>query len=73
MMIIFDSRLIYEDKGLPWNVQRFGCRVEYWFRRKPTHNGAEAAANAIMLARKYDHRYAAEKLERVIKTVKRFA
>jgi hypothetical protein len=48
MMITFDSRLIYEDKGLPWNVQQLGCRVQYWFQRKPAHNGAEAAAAVDM-------------------------
>jgi glutamate-1-semialdehyde 2,1-aminomutase len=31
------------QQGLPWTVQRLGCRAEYWFRRPP-HNGREAAA-----------------------------
>jgi glutamate-1-semialdehyde 2,1-aminomutase len=29
--------------GLPWHVQRLGCRAEYWFCPPPS-NGAEAAA-----------------------------
>lgn len=29
--------------GLPWNVQRLGCRAEYWFC-PPPRNGAAAAA-----------------------------
>jgi glutamate-1-semialdehyde 2,1-aminomutase len=29
--------------GLPWHVQRLGCRAEYWFC-PPPRNGAEAAA-----------------------------
>lgn len=33
----------YETHGLPWHVQRLGCRAEYWFC-PPPRNGAEAAA-----------------------------
>jgi len=33
----------YEKRGLPWSVQRLGCRAEYWFC-PPPKNGAEAAA-----------------------------
>ena len=29
---------------LPWNVNRLGCRAEYWFRPQAARNGAEAAA-----------------------------
>jgi glutamate-1-semialdehyde 2,1-aminomutase len=36
------SRVI-EQHGLPWNVQRLGCRAEYWFC-PPPRNGADAAA-----------------------------
>jgi glutamate-1-semialdehyde 2,1-aminomutase len=32
-----------EAAGLPWHVQRLGCRAEYWFC-PPPRNGAEAAA-----------------------------
>ncbi len=31
------------DAGLPWHVQRLGCRAEYWFC-PPPRTGAEAAA-----------------------------
>ncbi len=31
------------DHGLPWHVQRLGCRAEYWFC-PPPGNGADAAA-----------------------------
>lgn len=33
----------YEKHGLPWSVQRLGCRAEYWFC-PPPRNGAQAAA-----------------------------
>lgn len=32
-----------ERSGLPWHVQRLGCRAEYWFC-PPPRNGADAAA-----------------------------
>lgn len=31
------------EAGLPWHVQRLGCRAEYWFC-PPPHDGAAAAA-----------------------------
>jgi glutamate-1-semialdehyde 2,1-aminomutase len=31
------------EAGLPWHVQRLGCRAEYWFC-PPPRTGAEAAA-----------------------------
>jgi glutamate-1-semialdehyde 2,1-aminomutase len=34
---------VIEDAGLPWHVQRLGCRAEYWFC-PPPRTGAEAAA-----------------------------
>ena len=34
---------VIDDAGLPWTVQRLGCRAEYWFC-PPPRNGAEAAA-----------------------------
>jgi len=34
---------VIEKHGLPWNVQRLGCRAEYWFC-PPPRNGADAAA-----------------------------
>ncbi len=35
---------VIEDLGLPWHVNRLGCRAEYWFCREPPRNGSEAAA-----------------------------
>jgi glutamate-1-semialdehyde 2,1-aminomutase len=34
---------VIDEHALPWNVQRLGCRAEYWFC-PPPHNGGEAAA-----------------------------
>ncbi|HEY0905479.1 MAG TPA: aspartate aminotransferase family protein [Marmoricola sp.] len=34
---------VIADAGLPWHVQRLGCRAEYWFC-PPPRTGAEAAA-----------------------------
>lgn len=34
---------VIEEAGLPWHVQRLGCRAEYWFC-PPPRTGAEAAA-----------------------------
>ncbi len=34
---------VIAEKGLPWTVQRLGCRAEYWFC-EPPRNGAQAAA-----------------------------
>ncbi len=34
---------VIERHGLPWTVQRLGCRAEYWFC-PPPRNGGEAAA-----------------------------
>jgi len=34
---------VIDRHGLPWNVQRLGCRAEYWFC-PPPRNGADAAA-----------------------------
>jgi glutamate-1-semialdehyde 2,1-aminomutase len=34
---------VIESRGLPWHVQRLGCRAEYWFC-PPPRNGADAAA-----------------------------
>ena len=35
---------VIERHGLPWNVTRLGCRVEYLFRPERPRNGSEAAA-----------------------------
>lgn len=34
---------VIDERGLPWHVQRLGCRAEYWFC-PPPRSGAEAAA-----------------------------
>jgi glutamate-1-semialdehyde 2,1-aminomutase len=34
---------VIAQRGLPWHVQRLGCRAEYWFC-PPPRNGADAAA-----------------------------
>jgi glutamate-1-semialdehyde 2,1-aminomutase len=34
---------VIAEHGLPWHVQRLGCRAEYWFC-PPPRNGADAAA-----------------------------
>jgi glutamate-1-semialdehyde 2,1-aminomutase len=34
---------VIDDHGLPWHVQRLGCRAEYWFC-PPPRTGADAAA-----------------------------
>jgi len=33
---------VIREHDLPWSVTRLGCRAEYWFRRRPPRNGAEA-------------------------------
>ena len=33
-----------EEHGLPWHVQRLGCRAEYWFCPPPRDGAAAAAA-----------------------------
>jgi glutamate-1-semialdehyde 2,1-aminomutase len=44
--------------GLPWTVQRLGCRAEYWFTPTPPRTGGEAAgADDHELAR-YTHLFA---------------
>jgi glutamate-1-semialdehyde aminotransferase len=47
-----------ERHGLPWEVQRLGCRAEYWFCAQPPRTGGEAAnADDHELAR-FMHLYA---------------
>jgi glutamate-1-semialdehyde 2,1-aminomutase len=36
---------VIDARRLPWSVQQLGCRAEYWFRKTPPNNGAEAAAS----------------------------
>jgi glutamate-1-semialdehyde 2,1-aminomutase len=44
--------------GLAWNVQRLGCRAEYWFTRTPPRNGGEAAAADDHELARFTHLYA---------------
>jgi glutamate-1-semialdehyde aminotransferase len=44
--------------GLPWEVQRLGCRAEYWFAPDPPRNGGEAAARDDHDLARYTHLYA---------------
>jgi glutamate-1-semialdehyde 2,1-aminomutase len=43
--------------GLPWHVQRLGCRAEYWFC-PPPHDGAAAAAAGNAALEAFLHLYA---------------
>jgi len=47
-----------KKRGLPWNVQRLGCRSEYTFCEKPARNGGESAAAADFELERYLHLYA---------------
>jgi glutamate-1-semialdehyde aminotransferase len=44
--------------GLPWNVQRLGCRAEYTFCEKSPRNGAESAAASDFALERLLHLYA---------------
>jgi glutamate-1-semialdehyde 2,1-aminomutase len=44
--------------GLPWNVQRLGCRAEYTFCQPPPRNGGESAAAADFEMERFLHLYA---------------
>jgi len=44
--------------GLPWEVQRIGCRAEYWFCPTPPRNGGEAAAADDHELMRFTHLYA---------------
>ncbi len=48
-------RGVIAEFGLPWSVQRLGCRAEYCFRPHPPKNGAEAAAAADPELERYLH------------------
>jgi len=43
---------------LPWEVQRIGCRAEYWFTPSPPRNGGEAAAADDHELMRFTHLYA---------------
>lgn len=44
--------------GMPWNVQRLGCRAEYTFCERPPRNGGESAAAADFELERFLHLYA---------------
>jgi glutamate-1-semialdehyde 2,1-aminomutase len=44
--------------GLPWNVQRLGCRAEYTFCQRPPRNGGESAEAADFEMERFLHLYA---------------
>ena len=47
-----------ERHGLPWEVQRLGCRAEYWFTPTPPRDGGEAAASDDHELARFTHLYA---------------
>jgi glutamate-1-semialdehyde 2,1-aminomutase len=47
-----------ERHGLPWDVQRLGCRAEYWFTPTPPRTGGEAAAADDHELARFTHLYA---------------
>jgi glutamate-1-semialdehyde aminotransferase len=47
-----------ERRALPWEVQRIGCRAEYWFTPMPPRNGGEAAAADDHELARFTHLYA---------------
>ena len=47
-----------ERHRLPWEVQRLGCRAEYWFTPAPPRNGGEAAAADDHELARFTHLYA---------------
>jgi glutamate-1-semialdehyde 2,1-aminomutase len=44
--------------GVPWEVQRLGCRAEYWFTPTPPRTGGEAAAADDHELAQFTHLYA---------------
>jgi len=47
-----------ETHGLPWEVQRLGCRAEYWFTPIPPRTGGEAAEKDDHELARFTHLYA---------------
>jgi glutamate-1-semialdehyde 2,1-aminomutase len=51
-------RAAIDEHDLPWEVQRIGCRAEYWFTPTPPRNGGEAAASEDHDLMRFTHLYA---------------
>jgi glutamate-1-semialdehyde 2,1-aminomutase len=49
---------VISSRGLPWHVQRLGCRAEYWSCPEPPRNGGEAAAVVNPTLDRFLHLYA---------------
>jgi glutamate-1-semialdehyde aminotransferase len=47
-----------ERHTLTWEVQRIGCRAEYWFTPTPPRNGGQAAAADDHELARFTHLYA---------------
>jgi glutamate-1-semialdehyde aminotransferase len=47
-----------KKNGLPWNVQRLGCRAEYTFCERPPRNGGESAAASDFGLERFLHLFA---------------
>jgi glutamate-1-semialdehyde 2,1-aminomutase len=47
-----------ERHGIPWEVQRLGCRAEYWFTPTAPRDGGEAAASDDHELARFTHLYA---------------
>jgi glutamate-1-semialdehyde 2,1-aminomutase len=46
------------EHDLPWEVQRIGCRAEYWFTPTPPRTGGDAAAADDHELARFTHLYA---------------
>lgn len=46
---------VIHEYDLPWNATQLGCRTEYWFRKEPARNGAQAAAACDSELEQYMH------------------
>ncbi len=51
-------RAAIEEHELPWEVQRIGCRAEYWFTPTPPRYGGQAAASEDHELMRFTHLYA---------------
>lgn len=49
---------VIRHSGLPWHVERLGCRAEYLFGPRAPRNGSEAAAMEDFALQRFTHLYA---------------